>query len=153
MFVRLRSGQAVPATYCSSTPRHQHPAVAWWHAHLRGIATAIEAPCSALAGPKRNRESSKCEVLKPFYCSALANPVRLWRTGGICSLEHFHEISGLVDHREQADWTPQQRILRVNHFPFCCNAMRFVTVTVGWLCGRRSTASGKRWTGKAITIM
>ena len=30
-----------PATYCSSTPRNQHPAVARWHVHLCGLATAI----------------------------------------------------------------------------------------------------------------
>ena len=30
-----------PATYRSGTPRNQHPAVARWHAHLRGLATAI----------------------------------------------------------------------------------------------------------------
>jgi hypothetical protein len=27
--------------YRLGTPRDQHPAVAWWHAHLRGLATAI----------------------------------------------------------------------------------------------------------------
>ena len=32
---------SVPATYRSGTPRAQHPAVARWHAHLRGLATAI----------------------------------------------------------------------------------------------------------------
>jgi hypothetical protein len=30
-----------PATYRSGTPRVQHPAVARWHAHLHGLATAI----------------------------------------------------------------------------------------------------------------
>ena len=30
-----------PATYCSSTPRNQHPAVAQWHTHLHGLATKI----------------------------------------------------------------------------------------------------------------
>jgi hypothetical protein len=30
-----------PATYHSGTPRAQHPAVARWHAHLRGLAMAI----------------------------------------------------------------------------------------------------------------
>ncbi len=30
-----------PATYCSSTPRIQPPAVARWHAHLHGLATPI----------------------------------------------------------------------------------------------------------------
>ena len=30
-----------PATYRSGTPRIQHPAVARWHSHLRGLATAI----------------------------------------------------------------------------------------------------------------
>ena len=30
-----------PATYPSGTPRAQHPAVARWHAHLHGLATAI----------------------------------------------------------------------------------------------------------------
>ncbi len=44
--------------------------------------------------PRRDRESSKCKVFKPFYCSSLANPVRLRRTGGMRSLLHFHEISG-----------------------------------------------------------
>jgi hypothetical protein len=32
---------SVPATYHSGTPQNQHPAVARWHAHLRGLATAI----------------------------------------------------------------------------------------------------------------
>ncbi len=32
---------SAPATYRSGTPRNQHPAVASWHAHLRGLATAI----------------------------------------------------------------------------------------------------------------
>ena len=32
---------SVPATYHTGTPRNQHPAVARWHAHLRGLATAI----------------------------------------------------------------------------------------------------------------
>jgi hypothetical protein len=32
---------SAPATYCSSMPRNQHPAVARWHAHLCGLATAI----------------------------------------------------------------------------------------------------------------
>jgi len=35
------SGQAPPATYRSGTPRNQHPAVARWHNHLRGLATAV----------------------------------------------------------------------------------------------------------------
>src|SRR5210317_1182785 len=30
-----------PATYRSGTPRNQHPAVARWPNHLRGLATAI----------------------------------------------------------------------------------------------------------------
>ena len=30
-----------PAGYRSGTPRNQHPEVARWHAHLRGLATAI----------------------------------------------------------------------------------------------------------------
>ena len=32
---------SVPATYHSGTPWNQRPAVAKWHAHLRGLATAI----------------------------------------------------------------------------------------------------------------
>jgi len=32
---------SAPATYRSGTPRNQHPAVARWHAHLCGLATAI----------------------------------------------------------------------------------------------------------------
>ena len=36
---------------------------------------SIEAPCPALAGLKRDRESSKCKEMIPFYCSSLANPV------------------------------------------------------------------------------
>jgi len=32
---------SVPATYRSGTPRVQLPAVARWHAHLRGLATPI----------------------------------------------------------------------------------------------------------------
>ncbi|MEE8315867.1 MAG: hypothetical protein V3R70_04885 [Syntrophobacteria bacterium] len=34
-------GWSAPATYRSGTPLNQHPAVARWHAHLRGLATAI----------------------------------------------------------------------------------------------------------------
>jgi hypothetical protein len=30
---------SAPATYRAGTPRNQHPAVARWHAHLRGLAT------------------------------------------------------------------------------------------------------------------
>ena len=32
---------SAPATYRSGTPRDQDPAVARWHAHLHGLATAI----------------------------------------------------------------------------------------------------------------
>ena len=32
---------SAPATYHSGTPRNQHPAVARWHAHPYGLATAI----------------------------------------------------------------------------------------------------------------
>jgi hypothetical protein len=39
----------------------------------------FEAPCSP---PAADRESSKCKEVIPFYCSALAIPVRLWRTTG-----------------------------------------------------------------------
>jgi hypothetical protein len=38
---RSEGGQAHPATYRSGAPRAQHPAVARWHAHLHGLATAI----------------------------------------------------------------------------------------------------------------
>ena len=48
--------------------------------------TKIEAPCPALAGLKRDRESSKCKEVIPFYCSSLANPARLRRTAGMRSL-------------------------------------------------------------------
>jgi len=30
-----------PATYCSSTPRIQSPAVTRWHSHLQGLGTPI----------------------------------------------------------------------------------------------------------------
>ena len=36
-----RPRMLVPAAYRSGTPRNQPPAVARWHAHLRGLATAI----------------------------------------------------------------------------------------------------------------
>ena len=49
----------------------------------------IEAPCPALAGLKRDRESSKCKEVIPFYCSSLANPVRLRRTTGNALAEAF----------------------------------------------------------------
>jgi hypothetical protein len=42
----------------------------------------IEAPCPALVTLKRDRESSKCKEVIQFYCSSLANPVRLRRTTG-----------------------------------------------------------------------
>jgi hypothetical protein len=38
-----------PATYHPGTPRNQNPAVAWWHAHLPGLATAIH-EISGLSG-------------------------------------------------------------------------------------------------------
>ena len=34
-----------PATYCSSTPRIQPPAVVRWHAHLHGLATPSREIC------------------------------------------------------------------------------------------------------------
>ena len=34
---------SVPATYRLGAPRNQHPAIARWHAHLRGLATVIHA--------------------------------------------------------------------------------------------------------------
>jgi hypothetical protein len=37
----LRPRVSTPATYRSGTPRTQHPAVARWHTHLCGLATAI----------------------------------------------------------------------------------------------------------------
>ena len=40
-----------PATYCSSTPRVQLPAVARWHTHLHGLETVIHEICgSAIKG-------------------------------------------------------------------------------------------------------
>ena len=36
-----RPRMSVPATYRSGTPRNQLLAVARWHSHLRGLATAI----------------------------------------------------------------------------------------------------------------
>jgi hypothetical protein len=38
----LRPRVSAPVTYHSGTPRDQHPAVARWHAHLRGLVTAID---------------------------------------------------------------------------------------------------------------
>ncbi len=38
-----RPRMSVPATYRSGTPRNQLLAVARWHSHLRGLATAIHA--------------------------------------------------------------------------------------------------------------
>ena len=49
---------SAPATYHSGTPRNQHPAVARWHTHLRGLATAIH-EISGL-GRKRPRYRSYC---------------------------------------------------------------------------------------------
>jgi len=37
----VRPRLSAPATYRSGTPQDQHPAVARWHAHLRGLAKAI----------------------------------------------------------------------------------------------------------------
>ena len=50
-----------PATYRSGTSRNQHPAVARWHAHLRGLATAIH-EISRLCG--RDPESSESGELR-----------------------------------------------------------------------------------------
>ena len=36
-----RPRMSAPTTYRSGTPRDQHPAVARWHVHLHGLATAI----------------------------------------------------------------------------------------------------------------
>jgi hypothetical protein len=44
-----------------------------------------EAPCPAIAGLKRDSPpaaDSKYKEVIPFYCSSLANPVRLGRTTG-----------------------------------------------------------------------
>jgi len=38
-----RPRMSAPATYRSGTPRNQLLAVARWHSHLRGLATAIHA--------------------------------------------------------------------------------------------------------------
>ena len=38
-------GARYPATYFSSTPRMQPPAVSRWHAHLHGLATPIREIC------------------------------------------------------------------------------------------------------------
>jgi len=38
-------GDRYPATYFSSTPRMQPPAVTRWHAHLGGLATSIREIC------------------------------------------------------------------------------------------------------------
>ena len=55
---------SAPATYRSGTPRNQHPAVARWHAHLHGLATAIH-EISGLA----NQQFSPLQALSisPFY--------------------------------------------------------------------------------------
>ena len=66
--------------------------------------SAIEAPCPALAGLKRDRESSKCKEVIPFYCSSLANPaapkagspLRYDKLRGMRSLEHFELAKGAI---------------------------------------------------------
>jgi hypothetical protein len=50
---------SAPATYRSGTPRNQHPAVARWHTHLRGLATAIH----EISGP--DLSSSNIETGDP----------------------------------------------------------------------------------------
>ncbi|MDH3930411.1 MAG: hypothetical protein OEV22_20975 [Deltaproteobacteria bacterium] len=75
--VRLGTNPAVPRDELPGTRRKR---LRWaWHAHVRGLAIAIEDPCSP---PAADRESSKCKVLRPFYCSSLALPVRPRRTTG-----------------------------------------------------------------------
>jgi hypothetical protein len=41
------------------------------------------------------KRDSKCKEVIPFYCSSLANPVRLRRTRGMHSLKHFHALTTL----------------------------------------------------------
>jgi len=85
----------------------------------------IEAPCPALAALKRDRESSKCKEVIPFYCSSLANPaapkagspLRYDKLQGLRSLEHFQPGSSQEfpqeyseRHRPQGKATPQRAI-------------------------------------------
>jgi hypothetical protein len=115
-----------PATYRPGTPRNQYPAAARWHAHPLRARCAPLSPASGFPVSSRSlrsaqsrkrvpsfvvsrqqlklpatscRESSKCKVLVPLYCSSLALPFRPRRTRGMRSLKHFHEISGLADQR------------------------------------------------------
>ncbi len=56
---RSEGGQAHPATYCSSTPRVQPPAVSRWHSLLQGLATAIH-ETAGLGEIMNQRLSDKC---------------------------------------------------------------------------------------------
>ena len=51
-----RPRMSTPATYRSGTPRDQHPAIALWHDHLRGLATAIH-ETSGLVMDRRDRRN------------------------------------------------------------------------------------------------
>jgi len=73
----------VSATYHSGTPRNQHLAVARWHIHLRGLATAIHEisgleSCDTLinylsSGNERNHEIFKSAILNRRYFMATIN--------------------------------------------------------------------------------
>jgi hypothetical protein len=60
----------------------------------------IEAPWPAVAGLKRDSPpsaDSKCKEVIPFYCSSLANPVRLRRTTGTALAVAFSLALLIVD--------------------------------------------------------
>ena len=63
---------SVPATYRLGTVRNQHSAVARWHAHLRGLATAIQ-EISGLAPTSRsiNKLSPLCHPTKSIQLKSL----------------------------------------------------------------------------------
>ena len=103
------SGQAPPATYRSGT--ETNPSVPRDGCQvarpsssrsLRSAQSRKRVPSCVVSRQQLKlpaascRESSKCKVLVPLYCSSLALPVRLRRTRGMRSLKHFHEISGLI---------------------------------------------------------
>jgi hypothetical protein len=55
---------SAPATYRPGTPRNQHPAIARWHAHLRGLATSIH-------------ETSGLKIIRSFPTRILWYPAQV----------------------------------------------------------------------------
>jgi hypothetical protein len=85
------SGQAHLATTCSNTPRIQHPAVARWHVHLCGLATAIH-EISGPGLPKKQKGrvgKNNTGAIRKFYELIIQKAQRLeFTTHLACFVKH-----------------------------------------------------------------